>query len=146
MNTTQINCPHCLATNRVPSERLTDGPTCGKCKHPLFTGKPLELSLGNVADTIENNDIPVLVDCWAAWCGPCQHFAPVFEQLAAQSEPYLRCAKLNTETMEAIAQDWGIRSIPTLILFKGGREVDRVSGAMSLQQLKGWLVQVGAFN
>lgn len=146
MSATQINCPHCFATNRLPSERLTDNPTCGKCKQALFIGKPLELNNNNVASAIEKNDIPVLVDCWAPWCGPCQSFAPVFEQLAAQSEPYLRCAKLDTEAVPGIAQDWGIRSIPTLILFKSGKEVERVSGAMSLQQVKQWLVQVGAFN
>lgn len=146
MSTTQINCPHCFATNRLPSERLEDRPSCGKCKQPLFMGKPLELSSGNVASTIEKNDIPVLVDCWAPWCGPCQSFAPVFEQLAAQSEPYLRFAKLNTEAVPSIAQDWGIRSIPTLILFKGGKEIERASGAMSLPQLKQWLVQTGVFN
>lgn len=146
MSTTQINCPHCFATNRLPGERLTDNPSCGRCKQSLFVGKPLELDLGNVANTIEKNDIPVLVDCWAPWCGPCQSFAPVFEQLAAQSEPYLRFAKLNTEAVQSVAQDWGIRSIPTLILFKGGKEVQRVSGAMSLPQLKQWLVQTGVFN
>ena len=146
MSTTQINCPHCSATNRLPSERLTDNPTCGRCKQAIFVGKPLELNSDNVANTIEKNDIPVLVDCWAPWCGPCQSFAPVFEQLAAQSEPYLRFAKLNTEAVQSIAQDWGIRSIPTLILFKGGKEVQRVSGAMSLPQLKQWLVQTDVFN
>lgn len=146
MNTVQINCPHCFATNRLPNERLTDKPNCGKCKQPLFTGKPLELSAGNVASTLEKNDIPVLVDCWAPWCGPCQSFAPVFEQLAVQSEPYLRFAKLNTEDVASIAQSWGIRSIPTLILFKHGKELERVSGAMSLPQLKQWLVKTGVFN
>lgn len=146
MNTTQVNCPHCFATNRLPSERLTDNPSCGKCKNALFVGKPLELNSANVANTIEKNDIPVLVDCWAPWCGPCQSFAPVFEQLAAESEPYFRFAKLNTEAVPGIAQEWGIRSIPTLILFKGGKELQRVSGAMSLQQVKQWLVQTGVFN
>lgn len=146
MSATQINCPHCFATNRLPSERLTDNPNCGRCKSPLFTGRPLELNAGNVAGTIEKNDIPVLVDCWAPWCGPCQSFAPVFEQLATESEPYIRFAKLNTENEQSLAQSWGIRSIPTLILFKGGKEVARDSGAMPMQQLKQWLVQVGAFN
>lgn len=146
MSAVQINCPTCFATNRLPAERLTDKPSCGKCKRPLFIGKPLELNPGNVASTIEKNDIPVLVDCWAPWCGPCQSFAPVFEQLAAESEPYMRCAKLNTEAVPSIAQRWAIRSIPTLILFKGGKEIDRVSGAMPLQQLKAWLVKAGAFN
>jgi len=146
MNTIQVNCPHCFATNRLPSERLTDNPTCGKCKNALFVGKSLELNSTNVVNTIERNDIPVLVDCWAPWCGPCQSFAPVFEQLAAESEPYFRFAKLNTEAVPSIAQDWAIRSIPTLILFKGGKEIQRVSGAMSLQQVKQWLVQTGVFN
>lgn len=146
MNATQISCPHCFATNRLPGERLTDKPNCGKCKQPLFTGKPLELTAGNVASTLEKNDIPVLVDCWASWCGPCQSFAPVFEQIAAESEPYIRFAKLNTEDEQSIAQSWGIRSIPTLILFKGGKEIRRESGAMSIQQLKQWLVQSKVFD
>lgn len=146
MSATQISCPHCFATNRLPSERLTDKPNCGKCKQPLFTGKPLELTAGNVANTLEKNDIPVLVDCWASWCGPCQSFAPVFEQITAESEPYIRFAKLNTENEQSIAQSWGIRSIPTLILFKGGKEVARESGAMSMQQLKQWMVQSKVFD
>lgn len=146
MSATQISCPHCFATNRLPGERLTDKPNCGKCKQPLFTGKPLELTTGNVASTLEKNDIPVLVDCWASWCGPCQSFAPVFEQITAESEPYIRFAKLNTEDEQSIAQSWGIRSIPTLILFKGGKEIRRESGAMSIQQLKQWLVQSKVFD
>ncbi len=141
MSLTQINCPHCFATNRLPTERLGDKPTCGKCKHELFIGKPLELNVGNVASTLEKNDIPVLVDCWAPWCGPCQSFAPVFEHAAQQMEPHIRLAKLNTEAVPSLAQSWGIRSIPTLILFKGGKEVQRVSGAMSIPQLKQWVLQ-----
>ncbi len=141
MSSTQINCPHCFATNRLPMDRLGDNPNCGRCKQSLFIGKPLELTLDNLASTIEKNDIPVLVDCWAPWCGPCQSFAPVFEQAAAQMEPHIRLAKLNTEAVPAIAQEWGIRSIPTLILFKGGREVQRVSGAMPIPQLKQWVLQ-----
>lgn len=141
MSSAQINCPHCFATNRLPMDRLSDNPNCGRCKQPLFIGKPLELNLDNLASTIEKNDIPVLVDCWAPWCGPCQSFAPVFEQAAAQMEPHIRLAKLNTEAVPTIAQEWGIRSIPTLILFKGGREVQRVSGAMPIPQLKQWVLQ-----
>ena len=141
MSSAQINCPHCFATNRLPMDRLGDNPNCGRCKQPLFIGKPLELNLDNLASTIEKNDIPVLVDCWAPWCGPCQSFAPVFEQAAAQMEPHIRLAKLNTEAVPAIAQEWGIRSIPTLILFKDGREIQRVSGAMPIPQLKQWVLQ-----
>ncbi len=138
-----INCPNCLATNRLPDERLTDKPNCGKCKKPLFAGKPMELHPGNVAATMDNNDIPIVVDCWAPWCGPCRSFAPVFEQAAAQLEPKARFAKLNTEAVPSIAQRWRIQSIPTLMVFKDGKEVARMSGAMPLPQFKQWLAQQG---
>ena len=138
-----INCPNCLATNRLPDERLADKPTCGKCKKPLFAGKPMELHPGNVAATMDNNDIPVVVDCWAPWCGPCRSFAPVFEQAAAQLEPKARFAKLNTEAVPSIAQRWRIQSIPTLMVFKDGKEVARMSGALPLPQFKQWLAQQG---
>jgi thioredoxin 2 len=143
MNSLQINCPHCFATNRVPGDRLSDRPTCGKCKKPLFIAKPLELNPGNVAATLEKNDIPVLVDCWAPWCGPCKNFAPIFAQAAGILEPKLRLAKLNTELVPSIAQRWAIRSIPTLILFKQGKETQRISGAMTLSQLQQWLRSAG---
>lgn len=143
MNSIQISCPHCNATNRLLQERLVDKPQCGKCKKSLFFGKPIDLHPGNVNSVLDKNDIPVLVDCWAPWCGPCKSFAPVFEQAAAQFEPKLRLAKLNTESVPSIAQRWAIRSIPTLILFKQGKEVQRTSGAMSLPQLQQWLRSVG---
>ncbi|MES2676377.1 MAG: thioredoxin TrxC [Pseudomonadota bacterium] len=143
MNTLQINCPHCFSTNRVPEARLGDKPVCGKCKKPLFMAKALEINPGNVAATLGKNDIPVLVDCWAPWCGPCKSFAPVFEQAAGILEPKLRLAKLNTELVPSIAQRWAIRSIPTLILFKQGKEAQRISGAMTLPQLQQWLRSAG---
>lgn len=146
MSSIQINCPYCFATNRLPAERLDDKPSCGKCKHPLFSGKPMELTAANVASTLEKNDIPVLVDCWAPWCGPCQGFAPVFEEAAARMEPYIRFAKLNTEDVPDVAQGWSIRSIPTLILFKDGKEVQRVSGALPMPQLMRWLHESGLFG
>lgn len=139
----QINCPHCLATNRVPAERLGDKPNCGRCKQALFDGKPLVLTPNNLAATLEKNDIPVVVDCWASWCGPCQAFGPVFNQAAAQFEPRARFAKLDTEANQAIAQQWGIRSIPTLLVFKGGKEVQRLAGALPLPQFSQWLRQAG---
>lgn len=139
----QLNCPHCFTTNRLPDERLSDHPNCGKCKKELFTGEPMELNPGNVAATLEKNDIPVVVDCWAPWCGPCQGFAPVFEQAASLVEPRARFAKLNTEAVPSIAQRWGIRSIPTLIIFKNGKEIQRMSGAMPLPQFRQWLQQAG---
>lgn len=143
MSLIQITCPNCNAANRVPQERLGDKPQCGKCKKPLFTGKPIELHPGNVGAVLDKNDIPILVDCWAPWCGPCKSFAPVFEQAAGILEPKIRLAKLNTEAVPSIAQRWAIRSIPTLILFKQGKEVQRMSGAMSLPQLQQWLRSAG---
>jgi thioredoxin 2 len=140
---TNISCPKCASTNRVPSDRLGDKPKCAKCKIALFQGKPIELTAANVATVLNHNEIPVLVDCWAPWCGPCKSFAPIFEQAAQQLEPKIRLAKLNTEDQQPLAGRWQIRSIPTLILFRAGKEVARVSGAMTLTQLKQWLAQNG---
>ena len=139
MSSTNISCPKCNATNRLPTERLNDSPKCGKCKTTLFQGKAIELRAANVANTLNHNEIPVLVDCWAPWCGPCRSFAPIFEQAAAELEPHVRLAKLNTEQEQTVASRWRISSIPTLILFHHGKEVARQSGAMSLTQLKQWL-------
>jgi len=141
--TTNVTCPKCNAKNRLPSDRLGDKPKCGKCKSPVFAGKPVELSSANVAAVLNHNEIPVLVDCWAPWCGPCKSFAPTFEQAAREFEPKLRLAKLNTESQQGIAGRWQIRSIPTLILFVGGKEKARLAGAMPLGQLKKWLSQQG---
>lgn len=143
MSVINLTCPGCSTKNRLPEQRLADKPKCGKCKRPLFVAKAATLTAANVAAMLNHNDIPVLVDCWAPWCGPCKGFAPVFEQAAADLEPKLRLAKLNTEQQQAIAARWQIRSIPTLILFKGGKELARVSGAMPLPQLKQWLAQQG---
>ena len=125
MNTTNVSCPKCAAINRLPSARLTDNPNCGKCKNKLFIGKPIKLTAANVATILNHNQIPVLVDCWAPWCGPCRNFAPIFEQAANELEPQYRLAKLNTEDENNIAGRWQIRSIPTLILFISGKEKAR---------------------
>ena len=138
MTNTKLNCPNCQATNKIPSERLSDKPKCGKCKKPLFSGRAMTLTGQNLNATLVNNDIPVIVDCWAPWCGPCKSFAPTFEKAAKELEPHFRLAKLNTEKEQRIAQKWNIRSIPTLILLKNGKEVKRSSGAMNLAQLKAW--------
>lgn len=140
-----LSCPHCAVTNRVPAERLGDGPNCGRCKEKLFTGTPQTVTTANLNGLLNNNDIPVLVDCWADWCGPCKQFAPIFDQAARQFEPRLRLAKLNTEAEQAIAAQWQIRSIPTLILFRAGREVARLNGAVPLPQLQQWLQQQGIY-
>jgi len=109
----------------------------------LFQGTTIDINAANFTALIHRNDIPVLVDCWANWCGPCQQFAPTFAQAAQVFEPKLRLAKLNTETEQAIAAQWNIRSIPTLILFRQGKEIARTSGALPLPQLKQWLNQQG---
>ena len=141
--TTTLTCAACHTTNRVPTDRINDKPKCGKCKLPILQGHPIELNYANVSSVLHGNSVPVLVDCWAPWCGPCRGFAPVFEQAAQQLEPRLRFAKLNTEDEQQLGGEWGIQSIPTLILFREGREEARMSGAMPLGQLKQWLLQQG---
>ena len=132
-------CPHCHAVNRVPAVRLQQGPNCGQCHQPLFTGHPLELSGADFAKHITRNDIPVVVDFWAPWCGPCKMMAPQFIQAAGLMEPQVRFAKVNTEVEQGLGAQYGIRSIPTLALFKGGREVARQAGAMSAQDIVRWV-------
>ena len=132
-------CPNCQAVNRVPSLRLTQHPNCGKCHQPIFNGKPLELTADTFHNHIANNDIPVLVDFWAPWCGPCKMMAPAFVQAAAILEPRVRLAKVDTDSEQALGGQYGIRSIPTLALFKNGKELARQSGAMSTQNIVQWV-------
>ncbi len=141
MSITHIVCPHCNITNRIPNEKIANKPICGKCKKPLFFAKPLELNASNFAAHITKNDIPVVVDFWAEWCGPCKMMAPMFSQATAQLEPRVRMAKLNTEQEQNIAAQFNIRSIPTLIIFKQGKEIARQSGAMDSQSLIQWINQ-----
>ncbi len=139
MNQLHIVCPYCMTINRVSSERLQHAPKCGKCKKALFTGHPLTLSAENFDRHLNRNDIPLVVDFWASWCGPCQTMAPAFAQATAALEPYFRLAKINTEQEQAISAKFGIRSIPTLIVFKQGKELTRQSGAMHAADIIRWL-------
>jgi len=125
-----IVCPHCHTTNRVQTDDLDNEPDCGKCHQPLFTAHPVELDEASFERHISRNEIPVLVDFWAPWCGPCRMMAPAYEQAAAQLEPQVRVAKVNTEEAQSLGARYNIRSIPTLALFQGGREVARQAGAM----------------
>jgi thioredoxin 2 len=134
-----IVCPHCDAVNRVPADKLEAQPTCGKCKQPLFTAHPVELNEGNFMRHIGNSDIPVLVDFWAPWCGPCRMMAPAYEKAAQRLEPNIRVVKLNTEEAQQIAMQYNIQSIPTLALFKGGAEVSRKLGAMDAALIEAWV-------
>ncbi len=136
-----IVCSNCMAKNRVPDARLQDQPTCGKCKNALLPSHPIELNDQNFLHYVINTELPIVVDFWAEWCGPCKAMAPQFSQ-AAQLAPQYRFVKVDTEQAQKISSQFNIRSIPTLIVYTNGQEIARQAGAMQAVQLLNWLGQV----
>jgi thioredoxin 2 len=138
-NLIHIVCPHCHTVNRLPDDRLGAGGKCGKCHTALFTGQPCELDETNFEQHISRSDLPIVVDFWAPWCAPCRSMAPSFAEAAQQLEPHYRLAKVDTEQSQNIAARFNIRSIPTMAIFKNGREVARQSGAMNTSSIMTWI-------
>lgn len=137
-DTVQVACPSCLTANRVLADRLGEGPVCGRCGKPLLTAAPAELDEAGFDALVARTGLPVLADFWAPWCGPCRGMAPHFERAAAQLKGRVQLVKVNTETSPALATRLGIRAIPTLVLYRDGAEVKRVSGALDTGELVRW--------
>jgi thioredoxin 2 len=142
--TRNIVCPHCTAVNRIPLDKPAGSAKCGRCHGPLFTGKPFPVTAESFATHFLHNDIPVVVDFWADWCGPCKAMAPVFERVAAELEPNVRFLKIDTQSEQDVAARYDVRSIPTLILFRNNKVIARRSGATDQRSLRAWVEQAMA--
>ena len=136
-----IVCQNCHTINRFAKDKLSDKPKCGKCGKPLFQGKPVKLNDNSFLQFVQRTTIPVVVDFWAEWCGPCKMMGPVFEEAASNMEPQVIFAKLNTEEAQLTAREYGIRSIPTLAILANGKVINQIAGAMSLPDLTSWIKQ-----
>jgi thioredoxin 2 len=134
----QVVCGHCGKINRLPAERTAANARCGSCHQPIFSGHPIEVDERAFDRHLAHNDIPVLVDVWAPWCGPCRSMAPMFERAAQQLEPAVRLLKLNSDKAPAVSSRLGISGIPTLLLLRNGREIARTSGAMDTTNIVAW--------
>ncbi len=136
-----VVCPHCLKVNRIPKKESYAKANCGACKKSLLDAKPVAVDADKLATFIANSELPVVVDFWAPWCGPCLQMAPNFEEAALSMPLQAQFLKVNTEEQQALGAQYGIRSIPTLIVFKNGKQVDQLSGALSTARLQSWVKQ-----
>ena len=136
-----VVCPHCLKVNRIPKKESYIKANCGVCKKSLLESKPLSVDADSFQQFVVNSDLPVVVDFWAPWCGPCRQMAPAFEEASLAMSLQAQFLKVNTEEQQQLGGQYGIQSIPTMVIFKNGKEVDRVSGALSAQRIQNWVSQ-----